>query len=328
MQNTMERQVELNTYNPFAAVGFGPIQEAPRVARLRAELKQILIQMTHELPESLRAEAQHALFGFTDGECFRQLYAPIWSFLHWVPEAMGIKADAALTHSARQAHTMSLFLHIWDNELSEQPGPVNLTWLHVRTLAWQRFASESRLLCELVGSDPRLLETHANAYLGSLHQPRQPQNLEQYCQRIQQQVSLRTLVPRLLGTDAGGWRTATALVRIIEHFSVAWRLLEDIQNIHVDLWKGTKSAVWIELNERGKRLWSACRFGSHAYTKPDAKAWEELAKNIRVSGCLKRLLGLIHFNLQSAASIAASHGWQGIVQELEQCREGLQVRIQ
>ncbi|ASS76544.1 hypothetical protein CIG75_17305 [Tumebacillus algifaecis] len=323
MQNPFENPPRTTRQLPFTGIEFGGVREAPPIAQLRGELNQHLFALTADLPEPLCAEAHQVLRGYSggDGDFYRLFYTPIWSFLHWVPEASGQAADAILLQEAQKAHAMSLFLYLWDDHLSDHLLPVDLLRLQVRTLAWQSFASRSRSLCKRIGTNPSLPDWHANSYLASLHRPRHVLNLEDYCQQFQQQVSIWTVVPYLLGSVVGGDESASALARLIMNFAVAWRLLDDVQDIEHDLLRGTESAVWIELDPSGKELWAAC------HSQPQsAEAWAELVQHIQGSGCLQRLLHLIDCNLQTASATAAAQGWFGIVQELEQCRQGIGIR--
>jgi hypothetical protein len=310
MENQFDSPLRIHRHDEFTAIGFGRVQEKPQVARLRQELNQYLFQLKDVLPKPLRAEVHRIFSGYSggDGDFFRLFYVPVWSFLYWIPEAAGVNPDAELLQAARRAHAMALFLHLWDDHLSDHQLPVDLLRLHVRTLAWQCFAEESRLLCERAGVDSILLETTADAYLTSLHQPWPVEDLTSYSQRFRQQVAIWTLVPQLMGTYTGGKPAAQALVQVIEHFSIAWRLLDDVQDIYQDTTAGTKSAVYIALDDTGKKLWG------------DPRQWEALTAHLQATGCVRRVLEQVDFHLQTASTLAAGKGWFGIVEELEQCR--------
>ena len=309
----------------FTGVSFGRVEMSDGVARLRSRLNELLFEITDELPLSLGAEARSTLSGYSGGDrdFFRLFYVPIWSFLYWVPAAHAEPRDAELLRSAQTAHALSLFLHLWDDHLCDKQLPVDLLRLQVRTLAWQHYSSAGEQLCRQTGADHRLLSEHAGEYLVSLHHPTPASDVDEYCRRFARQVAIWTLVPRLLGQHAGGPSAGAQLCRIIESFAIAWRLLDDVQDIHEDMLKGEASAVWLELDDEGRRRWTACRDHSTARGELDAETWASLAEAVRETGCLARLLARIDEELTGAARAAASSGWNGIARELEQCREGI-----
>jgi hypothetical protein len=100
-------------------------------------------------------------------------------------------------------------------------------------------------------------------------------------------------------------------------------LLDDVQDIHLDLMKNEATAVWIGLDDEGRRQWEACHTQSAALGELDQQTWAGLAEAVRASGCLAGLLSRIDEELQSATRIASSRGWTGIAAELAQCRQGI-----
>jgi hypothetical protein len=147
-------------------------------------------------------------------------------------------------------------------------------------------------------------------------------DLDGYCRRFTDQIAIWTLVPRLLGQGVLGSEAADELCRIVESFAISWRLLDDVQDVHLDPLANEQTAVWIELDGEGRQRWAACRSRSIERGELDSETWGELSEAIRNSGCLGRLLSRIDEHLRNAAQLAESRGWTGLAQELEQAREG------
>ena len=325
MTDAFESPLLIKVRTELTAVGFGAVEVAPEIAALRRELNEILSGVTERLPGPLGAEIRAVISGYCgDGDFYRLFYTPVWSFLHWA--AVDRAPDAELLRTSRAAHALSLFLHLWDDHLCDGQLPLDLLRLHFRTLAWQRFASEGRRLCELSGLDPQAFDEHAAPYLRSLHAPAPVSDVDAYCRRFVEQVSIWTLVPRALGLRAGGGEGSEGLRRMVEDFAVAWRLLDDVQDVHEDLLSEEATAVWLELDESGRGLWAECRRLTRAGGELDAESWGELSAHIRERGCLDGLLSRIDERLGDAARAAASRGWGDCVRELEQCRAGLVTR--
>jgi hypothetical protein len=325
MQSTFESPLLIKSHTEFTALDFGPVEQAPEIARLRMELNNILWQTTAPLPSELSDEARSILSSYSGGDrdFYRLFYVPIWSFLHWLPSVSREAVDQEILRAARTAHAMSLFLHLWDDHLCDRQLPVDMLRLHVRTLAWERFRSQSLRLCQLTGADMLLPDEHIRDYLESVHRPEQVSDLDGYCRRSVRQLAIWTIVPRLLAGGLAGPEAASELCGIIESFEIAWRLVDDVQDIDVDLLNGDMTAVYIELDDAGRKLWGACRDRSIERGRIDPECWSELSAAIRKSGCLSRILRRIDDELQSAARSAGSRGWAGTARELEECRRGI-----
>ncbi len=316
--------LRLTVRNEFTDIGFGPVAAGPEIVRLRQALNACLFRTAAGLPGPLVAEARATLSGYTggDGDFFRLFYVPIWSFLHWVPAAAGPIA-AELREEAQEAHALALFLHLWDDHLCDGQLELDMLRLHLRTLAWQRYVACARSLCRRTGADPALVDGHVAEYVESVHCPVPASDPAAYGERFRRQIAIWTLTPRLLGHALGGPAAAAALVRVIAAFAQAWRWLDDLQDVHLDLREGKETAVWLELDAVGRQRWAACRDEWVTRGRVDPPTWAALALAVRESGCLQRLLGQITAQLHLAAQTAGAHGWWGISRELEQCRQGL-----
>jgi hypothetical protein len=322
---TFESPLRIKLHTEFTAIRFGSAQMTPEVARLRQVLNDILWETTLTLPEPLDSEARSILSGYAGGEndFYRLFYVPAWSFLHWVPALSHVPVQPELLKAARTGHAMSLFLHLWDDHLVDQQLPLDLLRLQLRTLAWQHFETASRWLCHEVGGEPNLFDQHARAYLTSLYHPTPVSDLNDYCRRFTHQIAIWTVVPQLLGHGLASPEAAAQLCRIINSFAIAWRLLDDVQDIHLDLLQGEITAVWLELDEQGRREWASCSSHSIARGELDLESWAPLVEAMRRSGCLNRLLARIDEALCDASDAAAASGWSGLALELDQCRQGI-----
>lgn len=297
-------------HHEFTSIDFGQVTAAPEVIRLRQELNGCLTGLTRGLPEPLGEEARTILSSYSGGDFFRLFYQPVWSFLHWVHVG-----DQQLLAEAREAHALSLFLHLWDDHLTDGQLAPDLLRLQLRTKAWERYTALGRSLCLRAGADPGLVDHHVSEYLTALHRPTAVTDAGSYAERFRRQVAIWTLVPRLLGEAAGGPEAARALVQVVQEFAVAWRWIDDLQDVDQDLLEGKETAVWLELDGEGRRRWAAAA--------ASAGAWGALAESIRVSGCLERLLSFAAGRVRSAIRAAESQGWWGMAGELRQALWGV-----
>jgi hypothetical protein len=318
--NDFESPLLIKHRTEFTAIKFGSVPMTPEVRRLQESLNDSLFALVSELPSPLAAEARATLKAYSGGEknFYSLFYVPVWSFLHWA--TTDVPASAEIRATATTAHALSLFLHLWDDHLSDGQLTVDLLRLQLRTIAWQRFQIASFGLCQLLGIPADLVEEHFRQYLTSHGNAQRYSNLEEYCRRFSEQFSICTLVPRILGQGFGGVHAGEDLFRVINNFAVSWRLLDDIQDAHLDVLIEKQTAVAIELDGAGREKWERCRALSQVKGTLDTDSWEALAGAIHESGCLTRLLARIDENLSTARTIARTHGWNGLALELEESR--------
>lgn len=304
----------------FTAIDFGAVSLGPDLARLRATLGDCLQRTAARLPPAWLPEAQRVLAGYSGGrgDFFRLFYVPTWSFLHWVPASAGRPLPSDGLSLAHRAHALALFLHLWDDHLCDGQLVTDLLRLQLRTLAWEACTAAGRGLAHALGADPSRFEALAAEYLVSAHARGVVCDLDAYIRRFRSQVALWTAVPAWLGAAVAGPAAGTALATAVEEFAVAWRLLDDIQDIHLDSRAGRESAVWYMLDPARRALWAACA----AEVEPDGAAWPALVASIQSSGCLPSLLTAVGAHLRRAACLTATHGWSALSAELAQCAQG------
>src|SRR3954454_8215082 len=107
----------------------------------------------------------------------------MWSFLHWVPAAhpgLAVKHATALEH-AQEAHALSLFLHLWDDHLSDAQLPPNLMRLQLRAVAWERYRGAVRSLAAMVPGGDEIATQLIHGYLTSCHQPPRAIDQRSFC---------------------------------------------------------------------------------------------------------------------------------------------------
>jgi hypothetical protein len=323
-QVVQESPLLIRTRTEFTEIGFGDVVAVPEVTQLRRDLNNILFATVRTLPEPM-AQRNAALFDIYSGRAgdfFSLFYIPVWSFLHWVmAERSGVPSD--LKKAAQSAHAISLFLHLWDDHLCDGQLETDIARLHLRTIAWQRFVGSAEELCQLVGLAPQLVEDHAHEYLSAQSGTDTAVDLESYLRRFSRQIAIWTLVPHTLDHWLGRTTQESSLQRLVELFACSWRLVDDIQDIHLDLVAGDRNAVWHELDASGRELWEDCRLRSFERKELEQESWKNLSRSIRASGSLARLLSRINLMLEESFEIAKRNHWPGLAREIDQSRIGI-----
>ena len=324
MQIVQESPLLIRTRTEFTGIGFGEVFAVPEVAQLRRDLNNILFATVRTLPEPMaqRNAATLDVYSGRRGDFFSLFYVPVWSFLHWVvADRADVPSD--LKKAAQSAHAMSLFLHLWDDHLCDGQLETDLARLHLRTIAWQRFVSSGEDLCQLLGLAPQVVEDHAHEYLSSQSGTDTVVDLESYLRRFSRQIAIWTLVPHALDHWLGSTTQESSLQRLVELFACAWRLVDDVQDIHLDLVAGERNAVWHELDASGRELWEDCRLRSLERNELEQESWKKLSRSVHESGSLDRLLSRIDLMLEESFEIAKRNRWPGLAREIDQSRIGI-----
>jgi hypothetical protein len=321
IESIQESPLLIKIETEFTAIGFGNVIADRAVMELQRSLNSILYQTADTLPGSLADTSKSLLDTYSGrpGDFFSLFYVPIWSFLHW---ALANHSDAGidLQRRSRTTHALSLFLHLWDDHLCDGQLRVDIGRLQLRTTAWQTFTSTARDLCDLVRLSPGIIDEHVNEYLSSQSERGPVVDLQDYLQRFSRQVAIWTIVPRLLDHWLGHEDEENSLQRVIDRFACCWRLLDDIQDIHIDLLSGSPNAVWYELDSNGRERWDDCHARAQKTVGLKAEDWQQVSRSIHESGALTRLLSHIDGLLEDCSAIAQHNGWQGLVREFDQSR--------
>jgi len=304
----------------FSDLDFGAVAVGEGLANLKKDLHQALLDSFSSIPDSFQAEMHELLDAYcgTRQDFYRLFYVPVWSFLHWIPYPRSVdESGYGTVRLAVQAHALSLFIHLWDDHLSDSQLPPDMLRIHSRTTAWQQFVASAHELCRDFGLDPNQVEWACSTYLKATHRPIMCLDLTEYEEQFRKEVAIWTLVPRLVGSSLQP-EAGEALSRIIEQFAIAWRIIDDIQDIHSDIAGHKKTAVWMELPVEGRLVWESCRKSIAACGELPPEEWSLLTRHILESGCLDRLLQRIQLLLRGSADAARAQGWHSLAVELEQ----------
>ena len=300
----------------LTAIDFGHPPASPAIDALAARLDAEVLGLAASLPPALRQEAEAALRGYGGGQrLFIELfYRPVWSFLHWLPAA-----DPEAVRLAGRVQAMSLFLHLWDDHLSDGQLAPDLVRLHLRSLAWQAYAESAERLRVIAAAPTGLIEPLVAAYLETVHRPGVARSLSEHAERMVQQVGIWRVAPLLYGRIVAGPAGGAALCRVVERFSIAWRLIDDVQDAAEDVRSGQQNALNLALDEDGRAAWHTCRAHSAALPRPEAQSWAAVGLAMQRGG-LADVLARADAEVAAAMAAAAGQGWTGLAAELAACR--------
>lgn len=309
-----------DTTPAYTAPRFGDCPVTGGLEALFSALNDEIIALIRSLPRPLRTDGLLFLMRYTGNSLgeppafFRKYYVPSWSILHWIPDCYGRPPELtdARYHDALRAHAMAFLLHSLDDHLCDGEIPVNHLTLLLRSQAW-RFMTDSHNA--LAGAFP-FIEAIAPAcidrYYGAITTTAEPVGLDGYCSRFIDQMYTCFIIPRSLALICGMEKDHTErIITAYGSFGLAWRLLDDIQDLADDLLRGERNAVYYALPDALQKQWDG--MASKGNTKTGIQRFME---NAAREGTVETVTTRICAELDRAAATASGLGMAVYAAEL------------
>ncbi len=303
-----------------SAIGFGSIDTGAAEDFYR-RLNGPMMALCRSLPESMRTKAMMFLMEYgriAVGEAldfFKYYYAPSWSALYWTaaaPGAAGSLSEQDLDDALR-CQAMAMFLHSFDDHMVDGGVQASHLTLLLRSQAWRFMMESIGRFSEGLEGGSDMAAGLINDYYGAITEEVTPPDLNGYCELFRKQMATWVVMPSLCARKAGRSEEFTAaLRRSYESFGIAWRLLDDIQDLEADLADGTHSAVYVSLDDKGRALWDERGQGKE---KGAEKRSERICAMVRDASILEAIAGRIVAELDNAAALADGIGLNGLGDE-------------
>ncbi len=293
-----------------ADIGFGNILLCSAEEELYREFNSQIMKLVRSLPRSMQTNAMLFTMEYTGIsmgqplDFFRRYYAPAWSVLHCIGES----PMAVLTFSgdARErgvcAHAMAMFLHSLDDHLHDGQIPSSHLMLLIRSQAWFCMRQALADFARTVPDGPVLAEGLLDTYYTGITAGEDPLSLDEYCERFRQQMATWLIVPVLtaLGVSRNG-ELASGVRAAYESFGIAWRLLDDLQDLGKDMLSDERSAVYVALPAEDRTHWNAVKSSAG---KDRKRLIRLIANGIRDAAIIENIRLRIGIELDNAAGIA------------------------
>ncbi len=202
--------------------------------------------------------AKYAKTSFTQFNLFRMYYAPAWSIIYWLihSDADGNKLQPHSIQHAKTAHFMAMLLHALDDHLTDHQVPVTHFTLLLRSQSWMMMNNALSSLASAVEGGQHLVLRLMNDYYASIGNSHDTATLDDYCERFRKQMATWQIVPALMAQmlvhDEG---FSKAIQRAYGSFGIAWRLLDDIQDVEADMINGVASSIYVCLPGDIRECW-------------------------------------------------------------------------
>lgn len=314
-------------------IDFGAVNLSDTEKEFYNDLNREIILLCKSLPESTQVDALMFLMRYSRtpfGEelnFFRNYYVPAWSIIYWLirsgPDVKGlVKKDIK---NAITAHSMAMTLHSLDDHLRDGELPVTHLTLLLRSQSWMKMKNTFHSLAHGVDRGEKIVEGFIDDYYSGICSSEEIGSLDSYCDLFRRQMATGLIAPFLLSKKMTGNENFTGDIQTAYgSFGVAWRLLDDINDIEKDMIKSIHSAVYLSLPQNIKSIW-------------DKHKGEELNKNngfseiilnyIMKDSVINRIMKRICSELESASSIADHYNLSGLADEFRSLEEPLKNRL-
>jgi hypothetical protein len=204
-------------------------------------------------------------------------------------------------------------LHSFDDHLVEGGIAVSHLTLLVRSQAWRFMMDAIGRFCDGLPGGSDIAAGLINDYYGAITKEETPPDLDGYCELFRKQMATWVVMPSLCARKAGkSEEFITSLRGSYECFGIAWRLLDDIQDLEADMADGAHSAVYVCLDDKGRALWDT---RGQSTGKGADKRSERICAMVRDAAILEVIAKRIVAELDKAAKLADGIGLGGLGDE-------------
>ena len=282
-----------------------------------------IFSLCRSLPDSVQTDSLLFLMQYSglslgdELDFFSNYYPPSWSILYWLsnddtPDAKRFKKRDVT--GAVTAQSMAMFLHSLDDHLTDHQISVSPLTLLLRSQAWTIMNRAFYNLAEGVPGGKRTVRHFIAEYYSSIQNSKGPDSIDSYCDAFRGQMGLGMIAPTLLSMKMNGVSDFTRdLQMAYGSFGIAWRLLDDIKDMGVDMEKGAPSAICLCLSEKFRNHWKNSSLRPRAAAKAAKKS---ILIHVLEHRVIDRVKARICGELDTAASLVEAYGLTGFAREL------------
>jgi hypothetical protein len=304
-----------------AEIDFGIVKLSDGEKVFCRQLNKEILLLCKSMPESTQIDALTFLMGYAgvsfDQEInfFKNYYAPAWSVIYWLIHSCPDDKKLANKdiNNAISAHAMAMFLHSIDDHLNDGQISVNHLSLLLRSQAWMRMNNALGNLTDGVDDGHEIVKGFIDEYYTGICGSEKIESLDRYCERFRKQMATWLIVPVLITKKIADDTDFTHSIQsAYESFGIAWRLLDDLQDIEKDMIKGTHSAIYYSLFENIKNLWDK---KTEAKSDDSSEYPKTILEFVLENSVINRIKERICSELESAAAVADSYNMADLKNE-------------
>jgi len=305
----------------FTGVDFGDVVLSDEQKEFCREWNHESILICKSLPQSTQTDAllfflQYAKTSFEKLNLFRLYYVPAWSIIYWLIQSGpgGRRIKQVDIKKAKAAHFMAMFLHALDDHLCDQQVPATHLTLLLRSQAWMIMNNALSSLAAGVDGGTKIVEGFLDDYYSSIRSSEKIESLDRYCEIFRRQMATWLIVPVLMAKKMGTAAEFSEAIRTAYgSFGVAWRLLDDINDIEADMIGGVHSSIYVCLSKDMQNCWDK---NHRANTGNEiGRRGKAIVNYILHDRIIERIKERIRSELVFAAAIADNHHLSGLANE-------------
>lgn len=316
----MEDKIK-NLLSYCSGIDFGAINLSDREKEFYKELNNEIILFCKSLPESIQTDAiifSMRYSGISFGEdlnFFRNFIVPAWSIIYWLTQSCPTnnKLTEKYIKNAITAHSMALFLHSLDDHLNDGEMPASHLALLLRSEAWMKMTAAHNVLADSVDGGEEIARDFIDDYYASIRSSEEIKSLDSYCDLFKKQMATGMIVPVLM------IQKMTRDVEFVNDiqaaygsFGIAWRLLDDINDVEIDMLKSLHSSIYVCLTENIKSHWDKL---AEEESNKESDNFKIIVDYLIDNGIIDRIKTRICSELEAAASIADAYKIVGLADE-------------
>ncbi|MCG6879997.1 MAG: hypothetical protein LJE96_12735 [Deltaproteobacteria bacterium] len=301
-------------------IDFGPVDLSGDENEFYKGFNHEIISLCDSLPESIQLDA---LFffkkyaGLTTGRnFFKNYYVPSWSIIYWLirSDSENGKLTKEDIKNSRTAHAMALKLHSLDDHMNDKEIPATHLTLLLRSQSWMIMMNAFEELADGVGGGHEIVRGFINDYYSAICDPEEIESLDNFCSRFRKEMATWLIVPVLMTKRITNDQNFTEAIQMAYgSFGIAWKLLDDIMDIKMDMKNSMPSSVYICLPENIKKLWNK---NATTGSNHDSCHCDAILNCIKQQSVMEKIQQRISMELKSAAAIFENHRMGGLAKEL------------
>lgn len=301
------------------AIRFGRVPITAAGKAFRHAMNQKMIILVRSLPASMHTDAiiffkQHFKVPFfPEFDFLCNYYVPAWSILYWIEQEACLKSSITWDDSqnAKVAHAMALFLHPLDDHLNDGQLATSHLTLLLRSQAWALMTNALNRLADGVEEGRAIMSGFINEYYASIGIPPEIDTLDGYCTHFRKQMATGMIAPVLLALKLSADKNfCETLQQAYGAFGIAWRLLDDLQDMESDRANGSRSAVYYCIDAHLRKEWDL------AVEKSPGRLTDSADYIQHMSGAQATIKARIFQELEKAVNLATHLGMRGFATEL------------
>jgi hypothetical protein len=300
-------------------IDFGTVRLSDGEKDFCRELNNEVVLLCNSLPKSTQTDALLLLMQYfqipigAELTFFSNYYAPSWSIIYWIVRSMPESKvlEAKDISNAKRAHGMALLLHPLDDHLNDNELPITHLTMLLRSQSWLIMNEALSRLADEVDDGIEIVRLLIDDYYSGVGGSKKIQSLDGYCERFKKQMATGFIVPGLIMKKMNvNQEFSHAVLAAYASFGIAWRLLDDINDIEADMMKGNHSAIYHSLPEDLRNQWAKD-------VEYQNEGWaENIFDYIIKHRVIEKIKERICAELDSAAAIADDCNLTGLADEL------------